>query len=458
MNNYVVAYNNVNLLVGNNTLDNTWLKKKRNILIKEKRKNNFYQIYKINMSISQYNSDRFISWLVENGAYVNSKSSWGRSSHPCYVSNETFDEEEFIGRGLIASRNILKNEKIIEISENLMFDKFEHNLEINSNGSDNYSDLAIKLLVELFKNKKSFWFPYIGILPEEYDLKLLFRWPLKELFFIKGSRLSKASDYLKKKLKAQYEMVNKEVFQRNRLLYPSKIFNYQNWEWSMSILLSRTISLQETKKVVLIPYIDLLNHNPFSSSFISYRKIPLSDSKEIVVYSDKNCNKFDQLYISYGQKSNLELLNLYGFIAERNPYDSVIIRISMSPKDIFFKEKKSFLFSNKKFFYNSYPIFLYKYPDEMIEFIKICLFNTNINDKNFNLNKIENYDYTKIIKSCIVTVIEKSLNSNYNDYENLRNIMLKENLLHISDNQKISIKYNALEKKILNRFLEQIKI
>ena len=53
--------------------------------------------------------------------------------------------------------------------------------------------------------------------------------------------------------------------------------------------------------------------------------------------------KFDQIYTTYGPKTNLELLILYGFSLERNPFEAYEIRVSLSSNDRKYSEKKNFI-------------------------------------------------------------------------------------------------------------------
>lgn len=48
----------------------------------------------------------------------------------------------------------------------------------------------------------------------------------------------------------------------------------------------------------------------------------------ITIYADKDYKKMEQVYISYGQKSNADLLLLYGFCLDRNPFNSVEIKVA----------------------------------------------------------------------------------------------------------------------------------
>ncbi|CAN0409308.1 unnamed protein product, partial [Scytosiphon promiscuus] len=50
-----------------------------------------------------------------------------------------------------------------------------------------------------------------------------------------------------------------------------------------------------------------------------------------------------QVYISYGPKGNSDLLLLYGFSLDRNPYNSVDVTISLDENDELYETKKTFL-------------------------------------------------------------------------------------------------------------------
>ena len=79
------------------------------------------------------------------------------------------------------------------------------------------------------------------------------------------------------------------------------------------------------EELALVPYADLMNHNPYSNTYIDAQKsgMPLiSRIEEVAVYADRNYKKFEQVFINYGEKGNADLLLLYGFALDRNPFDS----------------------------------------------------------------------------------------------------------------------------------------
>lgn len=51
-----------------------------------------------------------------------------------------------------------------------------------------------------------------------------------------------------------------------------------------------------------------------------------NEEDTVELWADRAFKKMEQMYISYGQKSNAELLLLYGFCLDRNPFNSVEVR------------------------------------------------------------------------------------------------------------------------------------
>lgn len=98
--------------------------------------------------------------------------------------------------------------------------------------------------------------------------------------------------------------------------------------WSFVMLFSRAARLsskQGGEELALVPYADLMNHNPYSNTYIDAQKsgMPLfSRKEEVAVYADRSYKKFEQIFINYGDKGNGDLLLLYGFALDRNPFDS----------------------------------------------------------------------------------------------------------------------------------------
>lgn len=100
----------------------------------------------------------------------------------------------------------------------------------------------------------------------------------------------------------------------------------------------------------------------------------------------KSFTLITQVYISYGQKSNAELLLLYGFALERNPYNSVDVTVSIAPRtaklaaanegieeDPLAQEKIDFLESVGRDQTVDFPCYADRYPVEMLEYLRLMM-------------------------------------------------------------------------------------
>lgn len=456
--NFFVSSPLCNRVIFQNEQKNSFMTKKCHRNNKRRNMNNNY-IAKMQKLDEKEDKDKFLSWLSHNNVYIFNKSTWGRAPHQCFVSNETTDEGESCGKGLLAFRKIQQGEKIVEIPENLVL-KVEKNLSeiINDDYLNEYDSLAISLIQQRAMGDKSKWKIYFDVLPREADLNLGFRWKIHDVLFLQGSKTINASAYLKEKIKIQYYRMEEKVFSKNSFQYPKSIFNLISWEWALSILLSRAIFLQNLRKVALVPYADFMNHNPFSTSYIDSKKIAFSENNEIIMYSDKDYNKFDQVFTTYGQKTNLELLILYGFILERNPFDSIELRIAVSKSDPRFTEKQKFMFDCDKATEITFPIFYYKYPKELYEFLRFCALNVidlencgNADFSDFDFLDETNINLEKVVRKIILFACEKNL-KNYLKTISEENILnaANSNIL-LTKNQKMALKQRKCEKKIFQR-------
>jgi histone-lysine N-methyltransferase SETD3 len=145
------------------------------------------------------------------------------------------------------------------------------------------------------------------------------------------------------------------------------VFSLEAFQWAMSMLLSRAIDLRETGELALVPYADLLNHSPYCSAYFFYNEVPFSKEREVVLYADRSYAKNDQVLISYGQKSNAELLLLYGFVVDRNLFDEVEVTISLDPTDPRYDEKAAFLQQQGLTPTMAFPLLIDRYSSELLQ-------------------------------------------------------------------------------------------
>jgi hypothetical protein len=85
-----------------------------------------------------------------------------------------------------------------------------------------------------------------------------------------------------------------------------------------SILLMVNQKQQEQKEAVLLPFIDSANHLDDADSLIEYD--PITQAFTLTI--GPKCVLDNQVYVSYGKKSDIEWLLNYGFLPGVNCYDN----------------------------------------------------------------------------------------------------------------------------------------
>ncbi|CAE7455643.1 LSMT-L [Symbiodinium necroappetens] len=136
----------------------------------------------------------------------------------------------------------------------------------------------------------------------------------------------------------------------------------------------------EEDTVALVPYIDLINHNPNSESRIrgvsEGANVPgiTSTERYVVVRSDRYYNKYEQIYITYGRKSNAQLLMLYGFSMERNTQDSVTIAAGQLMETSPFADvKKRVLDEMEVPPEGVFPLYRDRFTNEMMMYLRMAI-------------------------------------------------------------------------------------
>lgn len=200
-----------------------------------------------------------IKWLSEQGdVYLSEESSWGEAPHPLAISTETKDEitNESSGRGLLARKDINEADELLRIPMKLCLTKSSARKALGKDAlpSDinEYLAIACQLIHERFVlGEKSFWKPYIDVLPEVADVNPTFTWSDEDLSFLNGSPVVAATKSLQMKLEREYEALlggENGLIARFPDRFPKEAFTYDNWLWAFTNLFSRAIRLRSLKQ------------------------------------------------------------------------------------------------------------------------------------------------------------------------------------------------------------------
>jgi len=274
---------------------------------------------------------RLSEWLGENGVWMKDKSGWGVPPHPLLLSSKTIDEIELedSGRGLICKYPINMGNALFQLPLCIVIDKqkaldaFKGALPDDIN---EYFAIALMLIKQRALGSASFWAPYIAVLPTAEEVNPTLIWPEEDLALLETSPLVAATRSLKRKLKAEFEMLKERYMVGRPDVFDEKIYDFDAYLWAFINIFSRAIRVGlEDKKgvaaaagtggqgqgageeggetIIMCPYADLINHNPFANTYIVAEKPfkmfnPIRGEEVITIYADKDYRKMEQVRLS----------------------------------------------------------------------------------------------------------------------------------------------------------------
>ncbi|KAK9016011.1 hypothetical protein V6N11_007098 [Hibiscus sabdariffa] len=293
-----------------------------------------------------------LKWAAEHGVEVSeSYSSLGRG-HSLGVSS--FPGAG--GRGVAALRPITKGDLILKVPKSALITtrsllSRDETLCVALKPHPSLSPtqvFTVCLLYETNKGKASPWHPYFLHLPRSYSILAAF-----------GELETQALqvDYAiwaaqKAITKAKYEWKQASILMKELKLKPP-LLTFRAWIWATGTISSRTLHVPWDEAGCLCPVGDLFNYaapTEESGSFEDvdnwkneYAKDDLDthhsqrltdggyeeDAAAYCFYAKKHYNVGEQVLLSYGTYTNLELLEHYGFLLEDNPNEKVFIPLEL---------------------------------------------------------------------------------------------------------------------------------
>jgi len=299
------------------------------------------------------------------------------------------NENEISGRGLVASRDINLYEELARVPLKLLLtrdsarEKF--GAECIPDSMSEYAAIALQLISEQYQEEESFWAPYLAVLPSVEEVGASFAWPEEEInMLLAGSPLQNMSNFLRMRVRDEFAALQQGTFAVHPDKFPADVFTVDRYVWAYSLLFSRAVRLdfEDTPGdfVALVPYIDLINHNPGSETYIQGIvegiELPFGiNEKErfIIVRADRYYNKYEQIYISYGPKSNSQLLMLYGFCLERNSQDFLEITVSHLLEASPLAEAKKRYLDTRGMERVAFPLYRDRFTNEMMSFLRLLV-------------------------------------------------------------------------------------
>ncbi|KAK6259608.1 SET domain - like 6 [Theobroma cacao] len=287
------------------------------------------------------------------------------------------DKVDIGERGLVALKNIRKGEKLLFVPPSLFitadseWSSPEAGQVLKQYSVPDWPLIATYLISEASSSKSSRWSNYISALPRQ-PYSLLY-WTRAELDrYLEASQIRQRAIERVTNVIGTYNDLRLRIFSKYPDLFPEEVFNMETFRWSFGILFSRLVRLPSMdEKVALVPWADMLNHSCEVETFLDYDK----SSQGVVFATDRAYQPGEQVFISYGKKSNGELLLSYGFVPKEgtNPSDSVELPLSLKKYDKCYKEKLEALRKHGLSASQCYPIQITGWPLELMAYANLAV-------------------------------------------------------------------------------------
>ncbi|KAG0638467.1 hypothetical protein HOY80DRAFT_967431 [Tuber brumale] len=261
----------------------------------------------------------FGHWLISHGGFIHGSLTF------------TPPDSQY-GSRVITCTNIPSHSQLISCPHTLAINYTKARSAFSADfisSTTQHATLCMFLCLERLKGKGSLWWPYLRVLPREFDTPLYFS--DEDLKYLQGCNLEATEVEARKLMWREEFEVALAILQREG--YDTEYCTWKLYLWASTVFTSRSfpgklmnwdrkIVHEDDTMPILFPLIDSLNHYPVTK--ITWQ--PSDTSLRII--SGAGVSAGAEVYNNYGPKPNEELLMGYGFTLLQNPFDSVLLKSS----------------------------------------------------------------------------------------------------------------------------------
>lgn len=165
------------------------------------------------------------------------------------------------------------------------------------------------------RDRSSFWKPYLDSIPHKINLPC--EWPSEDQEYLKGTKIYA-------QLQTDFSVQDRE-FERVSKKAGLSIPNLREEYHAAGSVIS-AYSFCDDKMVSMVPFADLLNHKTGCNNARLF-----FEDDQLSMRCIRACAKGEQLYNTYGDLGNTELLLKYGYICPGNRLTDVTIDLENLP-------------------------------------------------------------------------------------------------------------------------------
>eukprot|EP01112_Ceratiomyxa_fruticulosa_P009164 TRINITY_DN2390_c0_g1_i1.p1 TRINITY_DN2390_c0_g1~~TRINITY_DN2390_c0_g1_i1.p1 ORF type:complete len:536 (-),score=134.07 TRINITY_DN2390_c0_g1_i1:40-1647(-) len=288
------------------------------------------------------NIKNFVLWINNNGCKISPK---------IQVSSGLLE-----GNGIVATDDIVEDEVLLEINPKVMMTQ---ETALNSKIGQQFSRdpigrgnsvvfLTLHLIAEKLEEKKSFWAPYINVLPKTFSTPPY--WTLKDIEELKGSPTQGECIKIIVNIARTYAYLY-QVFVASPVVLTPYSFTWDVFIWGFSCVMTRqnkipffndgTLVNKHEVMLGLIPFWDFFNHT--NGKITTFFASTSSGGNTCLCHALKSYHPGEQVYIHYADRPTSDLLLNNGFVFTPNHSNYLKIKFVLRKDDPLFVQKATLL-------------------------------------------------------------------------------------------------------------------
>eukprot|EP00624_Nannochloropsis_granulata_P003675 evm.model.NODE_28528_length_50078_cov_28.909842.18 len=191
--------------------------------------------------------------------------------------------------------------------------------------------LALMLMAERRAGRHSYWWPYLKVMPREYDTPLY--WGEEERRYLVGTNVGLLTAIMERRIAQDWKEIHAGLVER----YPGVLggLTLQDYSWALSTIWSRAVGVErgEGHRYLrcLAPVLDMCNHHPSAAPGLGDLLKYESETDSLCFRPATPVTQGQQCHLLYGPYSNAKLLYSYGFVAAENPRRGVDYWVKVPP-------------------------------------------------------------------------------------------------------------------------------
>ncbi|KAJ2964450.1 hypothetical protein NQZ79_g637 [Umbelopsis isabellina] len=284
-------------------------------------------------------SDTFVTWLKENGATVADS-----------IAIKDFRSQN-AGRGVVAVKDIKEGDLLFSLPRKVLLSEETSELanipdvKEKLQQLDGWSPLILCMMYES-QREQSFWKPYFDILPKEFSTPMF--WDQKDLEELAST--SVIDKIGKEDAETLYKETLLPIIKSHPDVFDEKVHNVELFHVCGSLIMAYSFhdelavrkrqeidekdrqdetedededsddEQEEQGIIAMVPMADMLNHRTgFNNARLFH------EPEALQMRAIKDIKAQEQIYNTYGDLCNGDLLRKYGFVDEPNEHDIVEI-------------------------------------------------------------------------------------------------------------------------------------